>query len=221
MRDEDMTIGQRLAKRRDEVGLTQEQLATAVGFKSGQSVSNIENGSQRLTIDKVEDTCIAIRCSITWLLTGVPSPDEVNDANATGGSGWRLPSVPHIAFESVLAMPASRVAEELVPVRFHTGPKSFAMDVFDNANEDEFKRGHKLVIDPDRAPIPGDMVLVALGKPERVFFGMFVEQAPDDAPPGSVAINFIKSKVWKPRHFIEGKTGRFLGVMTEHARSRR
>lgn len=39
-----MKTGERIKRRREELGWTQDYLATLLGFKSGQSISNIENG---------------------------------------------------------------------------------------------------------------------------------------------------------------------------------
>ena len=49
-----MTFGQRVRARREELGLTQEELATRLGYKSKSSINKIETGNNNLPLPKVE-----------------------------------------------------------------------------------------------------------------------------------------------------------------------
>ena len=46
-------VGKRIKQRRKELGLSQEELASRMGFKSKQSISNVEIGRDNLTADRV------------------------------------------------------------------------------------------------------------------------------------------------------------------------
>ena len=48
-----MTIGQRVKIRREELGMSQEELATKVGYKSKSSINKIELGFRVLTQSKI------------------------------------------------------------------------------------------------------------------------------------------------------------------------
>mgnify|MGYP003594759834 CR=1 FL=1 len=49
-----MTIGQRVKIRREELGMSQEELATKVGYKSKSSINKIELGFRVLTQSKIK-----------------------------------------------------------------------------------------------------------------------------------------------------------------------
>ena len=47
-------IGDRIRARREELGLTQEELATRLGYKSKSSINKIETGNNNLPMPKVD-----------------------------------------------------------------------------------------------------------------------------------------------------------------------
>ena len=65
--DIEMTIGERIKARRIELGLSQEELATKVGYKSRSSINKIEL-SRKLPIDKVEKMALALDCQPEYLM---------------------------------------------------------------------------------------------------------------------------------------------------------
>lgn len=48
-----MTIGERIKARRDELGMSQEELAHKIGYKSKTSINKIELGIQELRQSKI------------------------------------------------------------------------------------------------------------------------------------------------------------------------
>lgn len=61
-------VGKRIRQRRKELGLSQEELAARMGFKSKQSVSNVEIGRDNLTTDRVTAFAQALDCSESYLM---------------------------------------------------------------------------------------------------------------------------------------------------------
>lgn len=68
-------VGNRIRERRDELGLTQQALASAVGL-SRTSITNIEQGRQKLLINTLFDIAETLEVSIADLL-----PDSENGAD--------------------------------------------------------------------------------------------------------------------------------------------
>jgi len=54
-------IGKLMRKRRAELGMSSQQLGEAVGLTRA-SISNIENGRQRITVDKLGDIALVLQC---------------------------------------------------------------------------------------------------------------------------------------------------------------
>ena len=68
--DKNENFGDRLKKARNAAGLTQEQLASALGKKSKLSISGWEQGKQSPPIDTLKDICEILGCSADYLLHG-------------------------------------------------------------------------------------------------------------------------------------------------------
>lgn len=61
-----MTVGERIKKRREELGLSQEELAVKMGLKDKSSVSRFESGDPSLAT--VERAANALHCSLAYLM---------------------------------------------------------------------------------------------------------------------------------------------------------
>ena len=63
-----MTIGERIRQRRQELGLTQEELAHRLGNKSRASVCTVENDKEDLTTTRIKQYADALDCSPSYLM---------------------------------------------------------------------------------------------------------------------------------------------------------
>lgn len=63
-----MTIGQRIKKRRLELGLSQEELAKRMGNKSRASVCTVEKDKEDLTTDRIRKYAEALETTPTYLM---------------------------------------------------------------------------------------------------------------------------------------------------------
>ena len=62
-----MTVGEKIKQMRIELGLSQDDLAKRVGYKSRSSIQKIEN-ARRLPLPKVEVMAKALECSPSYLM---------------------------------------------------------------------------------------------------------------------------------------------------------
>lgn len=69
-----MNIGNRIKIQREKLGLSQEELAKRVGYKSRSSINKIENGTNDISQSKVKDFAIALNTTIEYLM-GWDKPD--------------------------------------------------------------------------------------------------------------------------------------------------
>ena len=63
-----MTIGEKIAKRRKELDLTQEQLAKKLGYKSKSTINKIELGINDMTQSRVVSFAEALNVSVAYLM---------------------------------------------------------------------------------------------------------------------------------------------------------
>jgi len=63
-----MTVGERIAARRKELNMTQEELAKKMGYKSKSSINKIEKESSNVPLTKLEKVAKALDCDPQYLM---------------------------------------------------------------------------------------------------------------------------------------------------------
>ena len=63
-----MEIGERIRQRRDELGMTQDELARAAGYKSRSSINKIEVDGRGLPQSKIVDIARALKTTPSYLM---------------------------------------------------------------------------------------------------------------------------------------------------------
>ena len=63
-----MTVGERIRKRREELGLTQTDLALRMGYKSRAAICNVEKDKEDLTTTRIRKYADALDCSPAYLM---------------------------------------------------------------------------------------------------------------------------------------------------------
>lgn len=61
-------IGKRIKSRREELGITQEGLAKALGYKNKSTIAKIENGTNDITQSRVVDFAAALLTTTAYLM---------------------------------------------------------------------------------------------------------------------------------------------------------
>lgn len=70
------TLGERIKRRREELGLTQSELAARLGYKSKVSVSNAENDRDDMTTTRISKYATALETTEAYLM-GWLEPDVI------------------------------------------------------------------------------------------------------------------------------------------------
>lgn len=61
-------IGKRIRAKREELGITQEELAKTLGYKNKSTIAKIENGTNDITQSKVLEFAAALRTTVAYLM---------------------------------------------------------------------------------------------------------------------------------------------------------
>lgn len=61
-------IGKRIKERREAIGMTQEELASKLGYKSKSSIAKIETGTNDIVQSKVSEFADVLNTSISYLM---------------------------------------------------------------------------------------------------------------------------------------------------------
>lgn len=79
-----MTLGDRIRLRREELRISQEELATRLGYKSRSTIAKIESGENDLTQSKIVAFAEALNTTARWLL-------DYDDSDTTLPPGTHRP----------------------------------------------------------------------------------------------------------------------------------
>ena len=71
-------FGERVKARREEIGMTQLDLALQIGYQSKQAVSKIENGSRGMDVDRVALLADALDTTVDYLM-GMEKQDLIRE----------------------------------------------------------------------------------------------------------------------------------------------
>ena len=78
-------IGKKIAQRRKELNMTQEELAKKMGYKSKSTINKIELGINDVVQTKVVQFAKVLNCSIAYLMDWEEDKKITTDKNLTDG----------------------------------------------------------------------------------------------------------------------------------------
>lgn len=77
-----MTIGERIKKRRLELDMSQSELAKRMGISTKSTISQLENGGDNITTDRIRRAAEALNVSESYLMGWEKSEPTTENANA-------------------------------------------------------------------------------------------------------------------------------------------
>ncbi|MWP47468.1 LexA family transcriptional regulator [Gilliamella sp. Pas-s27] len=160
-------LGQRIRARREELNLTQEQVASQVGIKQ-QSYQAIESGEVKKP-RYLYEISVALKCDMAWLLSG--KEKEVKNVEPIALKASQVPLISYVQAgvwtESCELRDSTGF--EYIMTSLELSDKAFALQIKGDSMEPEFKEGDVVIIDPAIRPIPGEFVVAMNGESEATF----------------------------------------------------
>lgn len=160
-------LGQRIRARREELGLTQEQVAVQIGIKQ-QSYQAIESGNVKKPRHLYEIS-IALKCDMAWLLSG--KDKDVINVEKIEVHAHQVPLISYVQAgvwtESCELRDSTGF--EYIMTSLELSNKAFALKIKGDSMEPEFKEGDVVIIDPAIKPFPGEFVVAVNGDEEATF----------------------------------------------------
>lgn len=108
-----MFAGNRIRAQRKAAGLTQAELAEAVGLSQGQ-VSNLENGDRTISLEWLRRIARALGCAVADLLDDADNPDRLAGDERAIIEQLRAadPELRELAADTVAAMITARARRQ-------------------------------------------------------------------------------------------------------------
>lgn len=160
-------FGQRIRARREELGLTQEQIASQIGIKQ-QSYQAIESGNVKKP-RYLYEISLALKCDMAWLLSG--KEKEVKNVKVINFEAYKVPLISYVQAgvwtESCELRDSTGF--EYIMTSLELSDKAFALQIKGDSMEPEFKEGDLVIVDPSIKPTPGEFVVAMNGESEATF----------------------------------------------------
>lgn len=206
-------FGARLRTLRKGLRLTLEELGTRIGV-SNQAVQKWESGKAFPQAERLQPLADALQTSVAYLLTGAATVRTLEPGSTSVRSpGGRV--VAQLTPEQAISKRAVSTSVPRYQTRYDCSEMAFQIPVWTTANTPDFRIDDAVVIDPNVTPVPGDMVLAAVGTPREPFFAQYRQR-----PEGGIELRPLNG-AWSPRFIVTADDGEIIGTMTEHARPRR
>ncbi|MFA7833156.1 LexA family protein [Aeromonas dhakensis] len=221
-----MNVSERIKTRRSACGFTQEQLAARVGV-TRVAVSHWERGGAEPKGRYLNDLADALGVTVDWLLTGdgeargQPAPEVMpgyhNVEPAVIPQGTRVPVLSYVQAGNWHEMCEQATAfdgnVEYVTAGVDVGPCGFGLWLRGQSMEPFFKEGDLIIVDPDEAPQPGDLVVAKNGS-EEATFKKYRPRGIDES--GQEVFELVPLNDDYPTMHSDRQHIQIIGVMVEH-----
>lgn len=217
------TIGDRIRKARKDKGLTQKQLADQVGV-SRAAVTQWESGETKgLKPENLFAVANVLGVSAEWLGIG-SGAQQGRGLTIAERPTRKIPVISTVQAghptEVVDAYSAGAGMEEVDvtgDIADKIGKHTFALYVDGDSMAPVFSPGDLVVVDPDRQPKPGDIVIAKLDREEAATLKKYRPRGHDDE--GNEVFELVPLNEDWPTLRVDAKNpGRVIGVVVEHRR---
>lgn len=209
------TLGHRLRKALIASGLSQSELARRIGVRS-QTINQWLSGAKSPSRDNLLKFVEHTKANIGWLLYG-QRLQEQNGDDTVPLQNMRGRFVALVSVEALLSKQTFDHVEEKVFAHFPCGPRSQAFVLPDDSNHPSYPAGAIWIVDPDEVPVPGDMVIGAIGNNLTPVFGVYRVES---TASGRVTIIAPSNPNW-PAARSDLDRLEVIAVMTEDIKPRR
>ena len=208
------TVGERLKKARKYAGMTQVDLARAVGAKQG-AISDLENGRNHSST-KLVQMAICLDVNAEWLSTG--EGEMINKAknNVSHSKNSNVIMCPIYNPEQIKEVVSNNQVNSrfFEPTIKQVNENNYWLALDDDSMQPTFMTNHLVLINPTLTPEPGDYV-IAVDDAEHVLFRKWRDCGFDETT-GQNYTQLIAHNSDYPTVDSRFTTFEIYGVATEH-----
>ncbi|MFV1478465.1 MULTISPECIES: LexA family protein [Serratia] len=205
------TVGQRIKRLRENLKLSQAELAEKCGWEYQSRVGNYETGARKVNVEDAVVIASALKVSPGELLFGTP-----DNAVFMHQKGRNIPLVSYVqagAFTEADSLFFPDEIETTIVFDENISELGFALRVKGDSMEPEFREGDTIIIDPAIAPMPGEFVVAKNGDHEATFKKY--------RPKANGAFELVPLNPDYPTIDSEQQHVQIIGTMVEHRIHRR
>ena len=215
------TIGQRIRDSRQAAGLTQETLAGKCGV-SRAAVAQWEGAITKPSLDHLQKAAEALGVWLSWLTVGDDAPpSHLPPFSPAQSDRRRVPVIDfvHAGKWDQIGEPYEPGGMEIITTGLDVGSRAFALIISGDSMLPEFRRGDKIIVDPEVSPKPGDFVIAKLEGDDEAMFKKYRPRGADID--GQPVIELVPlNEDWPTLTISTDNPGHIIGTLVEHRRYR-
>lgn len=216
-------IATRLKNARRHAGFrTAKQFADRLGVPQ-PTYANHETGARGLTREVLLKYAAALGVTVEWLLTGKGDPGGHGNIDDAPPQNRPIVVIDYVQAGNwtIVSDPISEGdGFETLWTHLDLSSRSFAVYVRGESNAPEYREGDIVIIDPEIAPLPGDMIVAKLDGQDTATFKKYRPRGADAN--GQPVIELVPLNDDYPTLIIDAAhPGRIVGTMVEHRRLRK
>lgn len=121
------TIGERIKHRREQLGMTQDELAAAIGYKTRSAIARIESNGRELRQKKIKDIADALKTTPSYIMGWQDEPEKTDSSDFLPTNIIPLPTMVELPLLGTIACGEPILAVENVE-RMVSAPQGINAD---------------------------------------------------------------------------------------------
>jgi len=159
------TFGDRVRRRREELGITQEELATRIGYKSRASINKIELNKRNMKQSQISELAKALDTTPAYLM-GWTTHDDLKKSTwgdvKNNRPAVRIPVYSRVAAGIPIAMIDEIVDYEEIPAEMAKGGEYFAIKIKGDSMEPRIWDGDVVIVRKQEDAESDDIVIASV-----------------------------------------------------------
>lgn len=164
-----MSIGKRIKERREFLGLTQQQLAELMGYKSKATINKIEMGKVNVSNPKILKFADILNTTVAFLMEQQTAEEFEDDIERNKRPEFRwIPIIANVAAGDPKLMYQDINEDDWVQVDYNLTEEEpfFALRIAGDSMEPEIKKGSLAIVRSQNDADNGDVVIVKINGDE-------------------------------------------------------
>ena len=161
-----MTIGERIKLRREELQMTQEELAQKLGYKSRSSINKIELGGNELTQRKITDIAHALQTTPSYIMGWLD--DVATEESEPKRKGIVIPVLGHVAAGIPIEMIEDIIDTEEIPEDMARHGEFFALKIKGDSMTPSINNSDVVIVRQQEDAENGDIVIATVNGNDAV-----------------------------------------------------
>jgi len=161
-----MTIGERIKLRREELQMTQEELAQKLGYKSRSSINKIELGGNELTQRKITDIAHALQTTPSYIMGWLD--DVATEEPTPKRKGITIPVLGHVAAGIPIEMIEDIIDTEEIPEDMARHGEFFALKIKGDSMTPSINNSDVVIVRQQEDAENGDIVIATVNGNDAV-----------------------------------------------------